>query len=278
MRNLFANGKETSPLNNPKELAPGLAWLSLGFVNLYFVGEPEGPWILVDTGIPAARSRIIRAAAARFGKNSKPEAILLSHGHFDHSGSAVKLAAHWDVPVYVHPYERPYVTGKCPYPAPDPGVGGFLALMSRFMPPQEIDLGSCVEDIPAHGQIPGMPEWRWLHTPGHTPGHLAFYREADRALIGGDAFCTTDADSFIASLTRKKIVSRPGTPVTVNWDAAKASYLRLAALKPAIAACGHGDPMIGPDLAIEMERYGERFPVPAKGKYILYPVPMEVEE
>ena len=48
----------------------------------------------------------------RFGENNKPKAIVLTHGHFDHVGAVVDLVRKWDVPVYAHEAELPYLTAE----------------------------------------------------------------------------------------------------------------------------------------------------------------------
>jgi glyoxylase-like metal-dependent hydrolase (beta-lactamase superfamily II) len=53
--------------------------------------------------------------------------------------------------------------------------------------------------LPEDGTIPGFPEWRWIHTPGHTVGHVSFFRDSDRVLIAGDALATTKQESFLAA-------------------------------------------------------------------------------
>ena len=66
-----------------------------------------------------------------FGHGNRPAAILLTHGHFDHVGALKTLAEEWDVPVYAHTLELPYLTGRSSYPPPDPSVGGgAMAAMS----------------------------------------------------------------------------------------------------------------------------------------------------
>lgn len=45
-------------------------------------------------------------------EKKKPKAIILTHAHFDHIGSIIELVEKWKIPVYAHPLELPYVTGK----------------------------------------------------------------------------------------------------------------------------------------------------------------------
>src|SRR5215213_10790578 len=62
-------------------------------------GSRPGSWVLVDTGMPERADKIIEAIEERFGKDSHPECIVLTHGHFDHTGNIVKLVNRWNVPV-----------------------------------------------------------------------------------------------------------------------------------------------------------------------------------
>src|ERR1700724_207563 len=115
-------------------IAPDVGWLPISFVNVYFLGRPGGAWVLIDAGLPGRANQILEAAEARFGADAPPEAIVLTHGHFDHAGSALLLAEYWDVPIYAHRLELPYLTGKSDYPPADPTVGGAIAFLSRFLP------------------------------------------------------------------------------------------------------------------------------------------------
>ena len=80
-------------------IAPDVGWLPVSFANVYFIGRPGGKWLLVDAGMPGRANEIMEAAEARFGAGSRPEAILLTHGHMDHAGSARALAERWDVAI-----------------------------------------------------------------------------------------------------------------------------------------------------------------------------------
>jgi len=137
-------------------------------------------------------------------------AIILTHGHFDHTGSVNQLLRVWDVPVYAHRLELPYLTGRSDYPPPDPTVGGgLMSALSRFFPRKGRNLGAAVHALPADGTVPGLPQWRWVHTPGHSPGHISLLRDNDRTLIAGDAFVTAKQESLGAVMMQIQGVSGP---------------------------------------------------------------------
>jgi glyoxylase-like metal-dependent hydrolase (beta-lactamase superfamily II) len=255
-----------------QEIAPGVYYLSLAIVNVYLVGEVGSPWVLVDAGMPGHFEAIRAAAAARYGEAARPEAIILTHGHFDHAGAALALANHWEVPIYVHRGELPYVTGKAKYPPADPTVGGALAFVYRFFPENHVDLGDRVAALPEDGSVPGMTEWRWIPTPGHTPGHICLFRERDRVLITGDAVLTVDMDVLGEVLSKKQRIASPPGPTTYDWISVRKSLHRLNALHPTTVAAGHGVPMSGSEVSVEMEAFAAHFIHPLRGRYVPEPV------
>lgn len=97
------------------------------------------------------------------------KAILLTHGHFDHMLAAEELQKRTGVPVYVHPLDAPMLSD---------------ASLSAYNPE--------VSSLPQPGHIAytAYPEslfgFRVLHTPGHTPGSVCLYREAEKVLFSGD--------------------------------------------------------------------------------------------
>src|SRR4051812_3547901 len=104
-----------------KPVTPQVTRLRDKIVNSYLVGEPSsGTWVIVDAGMtPGHAKKIFSAAAERFGPEAVPSAILLTHGHFDHVGALTPLLERWNVPVFAHELELPYLTGLSDYPPPD---------------------------------------------------------------------------------------------------------------------------------------------------------------
>jgi glyoxylase-like metal-dependent hydrolase (beta-lactamase superfamily II) len=259
-------------------IARDVACLELSIVNVFFVGPSRAGdrgWVLVDAGLPTSHKAIVREAERRFGVGARPSAIVLTHGHIDHVGSVRELAELWDVPVYAHRLEAPYLTGRSDYPPGDPTVGGgaMTQLGPRLFSRRAIDLGSRFRLLPEDGTVPGMPGWRWIHTPGHTPGHVSFFREEDRALIAGDAFVTTHQESFWAVMTRLQEVWHPPAYFTTDWQAARTSVQTLARLQPSVAGTGHGIPMSGEPLRRELNDLARNFDqkMPDDGRYVRHP-------
>ena len=261
-----------------RDVTADLAYIRTAIVNLFLWG-PRGAgdrgWVLVDTGLPGSGSRIAQAAEERFGAGARPRAIILTHGHFDHRGDIQELAEMWDCVVYAHPMELPYLTGESSYPPPDPTVpGGALARLSFMYPRKPIDLGGRVRALPADGTVPGMPGWRWIHTPGHTAGHVSLYRDADRVLIAGDAFVTTRQEALTYVLEQTPEVNGPPAYYTPDWPSAERSVKLLAALEPEVAATGHGIPLKGAQLRDELRALAAHFrerAIPKHGRYVDQP-------
>ncbi len=118
--------------------------------------------------------------------------------------------------------------------------------------------------------VPNLRGWRWIHTPGHTVGHVSFYRQEDRTLIVGDAFCTTKAESVLAVATQRPEFHGPRAYYTSYWDEAKHSVEKLAALRPVTVAVGQGLPMSGPDVAEGLSALEANFDFVARPKHGRY--------
>ena len=259
------------------EIAADIAYKRLFMVNVCFFGRPgQRDWVLIDAGIPGTAPLIVDAAAHLFGKDTPPVAIVMTHGHFDHVGALTTLAEQWNVPIYAHEIELPYLSGEASYPPPDPTVGGgMLAATAGLYPRGPIDVSKWLHALPDDGAVPGMAGWKWLHTPGHTEGHVSLWRESDRTIIAGDAFITTKQESAYAVATQRPELHGPPMYFTPDWESAATSVRKLAALQPELAITGHGRALHGPamrDALDTLARDFERVAVPSHGIYVDAPV------
>jgi glyoxylase-like metal-dependent hydrolase (beta-lactamase superfamily II) len=201
---------------------------------------------------------IKETAESLFGTNARPAAILLTHVHPDHSGSALELSQLWDVPVFLHSDELPLTTGTIAaieaYPA-GPLDRWLILPVLRTMPRRweaMLVKGSFKDrarPFDPDGSVPGLPDWEYIPTPGHSPGHVSFFRPSDRVLITGDAVVTMKVNSLWGFLLHQPGLSGPPWYTTSSWSDAKESIAALARLEPQVLASGHGSPMIGPDTA-----------------------------
>ena len=262
----------------PYDVTHDVAGLKTLFVNVFFIGEPGtgNPWVLVDTGFMGYANSIKKRAEELFGSGNQPKAIVLTHGHADHVGTLHTLLKEWDVPVYAHRLELPYLTGKSSYPPPDPAIGGGgMAYMSWVFPIGPMDFGDKIQPIADNGIIPELPGWRAIHTPGHAPGHISLFRDKDRTLIAGDAFVTTNQNALTAIATQREEFHGPPAYFTCDWDAAKKSVLKLNNLNPSAAGTGHGISVRGLDLELGLNRLAHDFEarsIPSSdGRYVKQP-------
>ncbi len=239
-------------------VAPNVRGLRIAFVNVFAVTHPDGSWTLIDAALPFTHDMIRRWAEKHF--SGPPNAIVLTHGHFDHVSAAPVLAEDWNVPVYAHPLEFPYLTGEQEYPAPNAGAGGgMMSLLSPLYPKGPINLDGRLEELTL-GKNSVLPGWEVIHTPGHTPGHCSLYQASDWTLLVGDAFCTTKPESFFeAAFTQAPELHGPPSYFTSDWEAAQDSVERLSSMDVAVVAPGHGKPLSGPDLGGELRELALRF-------------------
>ena len=252
------------------EIAPGVWVMKILFVNIYMITTGPEEWILVDAGLKGSAGKIMTMAEELFGE-LPPAAIILTHGHFDHTGAIKDLLVKWPVKVYVHPLELPYLTGLSAYPPPDPAAGGgAMSFFSFLYPKKAIDLGEKVLTVPKDGTLPFSADWVYIHTPGHSPGHISLFRPEDKVLIAGDAFVTTKSESLLSVINQRKELSGPPKYFTANWLAAAMSVKKLRDLKPAVAGTGHGPAMKGDELTQglgDLANDFQRLAIPEHGRY-----------
>jgi hydroxyacylglutathione hydrolase len=135
--------------------------------NTYLVlDEATGRAVLVDPGDEA--ERIVQAVRA---SGATLDAIWLTHGHLDHIGGIAGVKRVWDVPVYLHPADRPLFDRGSTQAA-------FYGIPFDPPPPPDRDLGDGDE------MSLGGHRFRVMHMPGHAPGHVIFV--SDHVVLGGD--------------------------------------------------------------------------------------------
>ncbi|MDH5242828.1 MAG: MBL fold metallo-hydrolase [Chloroflexota bacterium] len=234
--------------------------------NVYLVRDSSS-WVMVDSGWGSDGPRIQAAVRSLLGPDLVPTAILLTHAHPDHGGSARELAEAWGCPVYVHPAELPIATGD-------------FAAMTRLAGPLDrwlilplmraigdrrreaalarSSLAGVVHALGPGGVIPGVEDWEWIHTPGHTPGHVAYIRASDRVVLSGDALVTLEVNTMAGILRQRQGLSGP--PWYTTWDqgAAISSISRIAGLEPTVLGGGHGLPLTGTGTAAVVRAFAER--------------------
>lgn len=180
--------------------------------------------VVLDTGLAAGdRGRLRRALAAHGLGPRDVAAIVLTHGHFDHTGNLAWLKAWTGAPLYAHPAEQAHIEGTFPYRGAA-RVCGVLEAVGRAMlrhRPARIDHPIADGDV--------LPFWgglRVVHLPGHTDGHCGFLSAKRDLLFVGDLFA-----SFGFSTHRPPGIFN-SRPELLAGSLAKAAAVRAARIVP----------------------------------------------
>ena len=164
----------------------------------------------------------------------------------------------WECPVYVHPDELSIASGDfgamIKYAGP---IDHWIVLPMMRAVGQErreamlsrASIKDVVKPFDTTDEAPGLADWMWIHTPGHTPGHVSFFRPRDRVLITGDAVVMLKLNSVSGLLQGKRGLDGPPWYTSWNWSTVKESVAKLARLEPNVLATGHGEPMAGAGVA-----------------------------
>jgi glyoxylase-like metal-dependent hydrolase (beta-lactamase superfamily II) len=228
---------------------------------VYFV-RAQGTWVLIDAGWAGDAPAIAGAARHLLG-TACPAAILLTHCHPDHSGAARPLAAEWGCRVHMHPLELPIAHGDFAAMRATAGpldhwvilpVMRAIGARRRGEILSRNSIADLTEPLDVSDHPPGLPGWTCVPTPGHTPGHVAYYRAQDRVLISGDALVTLRVNTVRGLVLQRSGLSGPPWYTTWSRQAATSSLRALARLDPAIVAGGHGLPFDGSGLASSLRR------------------------
>lgn len=189
-------------------------------INQYLVGD-----VLIDAGTPSAHKRILLDL-----QGHHLEAHALTHAHPDHYGSSHKLCERLSLPLWCPQGDVAAVqTGAIPRPS---GLGGRLVGALPSPPSHPVARGLSEGD-----EVAGFTV---LDTPGHSPGHVSFWRESDRVLIVGDVLVNLNM------ATGRPGLHEPPKLFTVDLARNRESARRLAALEPSVAVFGHGPPLRDP--------------------------------
>lgn len=225
------------------DVAPGIHRVEDAYVNFYLV-EADGRVCVVDAGHPRSWSSLLEALEQIGRRTDDIDALLLTHGHFDHVGFAERARTELGIPVLVHvadqtlagePWSYEHERSRLPYAARHPsfdvafaamGVKGALAVRGvqdagTFTAGQQLD-------------VPGRPQV--VHAPGHTDGQCAFHYPDRDALIVGDALVTRDP--YTAG-TGPRIVAGAATKDSAQ---ALSSLDALRATGATHVLTGHGTP------------------------------------
>jgi hydroxyacylglutathione hydrolase len=197
-----------------RELADGV-WQLDGFppnnVNVYVVGD-----VLIDAGLAFDRRRVLRQVAGR-----GISAHALTHAHLDHFGASHAVCEYLDIPMWC-------------------GAGDVEAVQAGKM---VLRGGRMVPAARAHQISRALTEgdevagFTVLDTPGHSPGHVAYWRESDQVLICGDVMWGYDPFLLRAG------IREPYPWASLDPVRNRESARRLAALEPALVCFGHGPPV-----------------------------------
>lgn len=218
---------------------PGVWQVRLPWVVAYILTNGK-EWTLVDSGTRGDRIRLLQAVRALKLMPHDCHSVLLTHGHCDHSGNAAFFAARYKAPLHAHAEERIYIETPRTYIPRGPRAisrqGTMFALGEVFWPVKRRALDIVLQD----GDVVQTPagNWRVLHTPGHTPGHISYFREHDGVLLSGDAIIN------VVPFKRTEGLTLPLPIFSVDVEQAHQSARRLIGLTPRVLLPGHGRPIL----------------------------------
>jgi glyoxylase-like metal-dependent hydrolase (beta-lactamase superfamily II) len=210
-----------------RAVAAGL-WQLMGFprnmFNVYLAGD-----VLFDTATRWARWRILRQLHGR-----SLALVALTHCHPDHQGTAAFLCRRFRVPLACHEADVPAMETRGRM-LPRNRV---IQLGEKFWagPPYKVE-----RPLRDGDEVAG---WHVIHSPGHTPGHVMYFRPADRVVIAGDLLAN------IHFLTGEPGLREPPGFFSADPDANRRSLQKLIDLQPSVVCFGHGPPLADPDLLL----------------------------
>ncbi|GAA3763805.1 MBL fold metallo-hydrolase [Flavobacterium ginsengiterrae] len=187
-------------------------------INCYLIED-----VLIDAGIRTSANKILTSI-----KNKPITKHVLTHAHADHQGSSKVICEALNIPLLCSEPEKEFAeNGNVITEYPNPNH-----IVSKFQKNFWAGKGHLVSETLKEGdQIGGFTA---IETPGHSRGHLSFFREKDGVLIVGDVLTNMNL------LTTKVGLHEPPNLFTADKKTNRKSILKLASLKPKILCFGHG--------------------------------------
>ncbi len=227
-----------------RAVAKGVYQISLAWSNAYLLTQ-DGDAALIDTGLHKDHEPLLAAMQEVGVAPERVQAVYLTHAHCDHAGNAGFFARCMDAParIYAHCEEARYLALPRRTYAPT-GWRRWTRLHSAlaFTVGEALyPVARCgVDDRLNADEILDAPggALRVVACPGHTTGHVAYFRERDGLLFSGDAVLN------IIPIKRVTGLSLPMRSLTDDWEQAKQSARTLAELRPAALLAGHGWPLL----------------------------------
>ena len=222
------------------QVAEGVFRLGTKWANFYLVTDGRGA-TLIDAGYPGYRAQVSHALTAVGLPHTAIEAVIVTHHHVDHAGTAEHVRARAGGTVLVHSGDAPIVRGEQRSHLPPgfyrqawrPSMARYLAHTirvggARYRPVSEVEELAVDRML----DLPGRP--KVIHTPGHTAGHCSVILEQRGVLFCGDAMVNFDYATGAPGLSQHRF----------NDDRARAlaSLERLAEVDADVVLFGHGDP------------------------------------
>lgn len=208
---------------------------------------------VVDCGFPGYHHQLVEAVADLGRPLDAVTAVVLTHYHVDHVGSAERIRAETGATVYVPAGDADGVrTGEVPLPS-GLAANAWRPTMVRYLTHAVRNGGRKLRPV-THFRTYGDGElldvaggMRAVQTPGHTGGHCSLLAEEVGVLFAGDALATVD---FLSGQTGPRLMR-----FHEDSGEARASLARLAGLEARMVVCGHGRPFEGtPAAAVEAAR------------------------
>lgn len=204
-----------------KEVAQNVYQIALfprNGINCYVIDD-----ILIDAGIRSSGNKILKAI-----KDKKISKHILTHAHADHQGSSNYICETLNIPLWTSELEKENTeSGKVIYEYPNS-----TNLIAQFQQKFWAGRGHTVEKVIKEGDTIGS--FTVIDTPGHSKGHISFFREKDRVLITGDTLVNMNL------LTTKVGLNEPPNLFTTDKELNKKSIQKLFDLKPKVLCFGHG--------------------------------------